>query len=1822
MEFSGLASSPLRGGELPLFRGSVDGARPALFTTAEANSSSQIKRLEQEYALRGELDAAWAARPVALMRNASHAILTLEDPGGEPLESLLDGTMPTELFLRVAIAITRAIQRTHERGLIHKDVKPANVLVDVAHDAAWLTGFGLASRLVRESQQPDAPEMITGSLAYMAPEQTGWMNRSVDARSDLYSLGVTCYEMLTGVLPFTAADPLEWIHCHIARQAIPPDKRNAAVPTQLSAIVMKLLAKNAEERYQTAGGLAVDLERCLAQWTQNGAIESFLLGAQDDSGRLVIPEKLYGRSQQLALLLEEFERVVAGSSTRFVLVSGYAGIGKSAVVNELHKALVPPRGLFASGKFDQYKRDIPYATLGQAFQSLLRRILAQNEIELARWRDALREALGQNGQLVVNLVPELELVIGAQPATAELSAQDAKHRFKAVLQAFLGVFARAEHPLALFLDDLQWIDAATLELLEDLSTRTEGRCLMLIGAYRDNEVDAAHPLVRALDVIHRTGAPIEELKLAPLSIEDVGQMLADCLRCEPDRAAALAKLLHVKTEGNPFFAIQFMTSIADEGLLTFDSRIARWKWDPERILSKGYSENVADLMIAKLNRLPSRCRRALQQLACLGNNVEREQLALMYEGSHEQIDDDLREAVRDRLVLPSERAYRFLHDRVQEAAYSSIPECERAATHLRIGRLLADRTPAAQIEDSVFDIVSQLNRGAALIESADERIRVAELNLIAGKRALAAVANAAALGYFAAGLAMLSEQDWIGHYRVAFDLELNRARSEFLTVDSAAESRLEILASRAKDLADLAAVVHVQVALFNVQSRSDRAVEICLAYLQRIGVNWSGHPGDEEIREEYELLRRRIAGHDIRAFIDLPAMTDPDLLRMMRVLGSLTAAANWVDANLMNLSLLRMANLSLEHGLNEESSIAFTFLTLLLGPRFDDYRTALRFGQLGLDVIDKRGLQRYKTRVYTSYGTLVNTWLRPIRENYLYAQRGFDSGLETGDLTWGAYAARGRAVSRYACGDPLDAVDAELESCLAFSRKVKFPSNVWIAEMQLRFVRQLRGLTPSFTSLSAPEFDEVAFERNFPTGPRPLHDVVKYWMLKAQMRFLADDHAAALDAVVRAESFWEMLVPNPEYAQFALYAALTRAACFDAASPADRVGHLSALERAHRQHTAWAVDCPENFRSGEALIGAEIARIERRELDAERLYEAAIRSARRNGFVPYEAVAQELAGRFHAARGFETIRDAYLRNARANYLRWGAHGKVRHFDQQYPHLAAPVESAGSDRTIGAPMEQLDLTTVMRMSQAVSGEIEFDRLIEVLMRMALEHAGAQRGLLMLPRHDAMRIEAEAVTLFDSIEVRRPQRMRVDSTALPESVYQFVVRTRETVLLDDALTQEPFLSDEYIRLNSSRSILCLPLIKQTQLIGILFLENNLAPAVFTPARIAMLRLLVSQAATSLENARLYMKWKDADAFLAQAQRLSHTGSFSWCPADDEIVYSDEAYRIFALTPSDELTLESTLKYIHPDDVQRVRQVSAEITRSGRDFELENRLKLPDGSIRHLKVVGHRFIGDRGEERFMGAVMDVTEFKEAEERLRKAQTELADMARQTEMGELASLIAHEVTQPLAAIVTNADSCLLWLAKDQPNIAKATKAAERIVKNGHHAAEVIRSIRAQARKAAAELLPLDLNRLLEDTLELMRPDLQRRSISLELCLGNTVGKIMGDATQLQQVVVNLVTNGIDAIEAWKPSPRQLRVTTHRADNGCAVTAVEDTGTGIDKALAARIFEPMFTTKAQGMGLGLSICRSIIESHGGRLWAEPRPGGGSIFRFSIPQAA
>ena len=838
------------------WRDGTDGLRHmvlAVRPVAGQPTSVTLERLAHEHRLKDVLDSAWAVRPLDLVHENGQTTLVLEYAGGEPLHRLIGRPMEIGKVLRMAVALAEALGQLHERGLIHKDIKPSNVLVDPAADKLWLMGFGIASRLPRERQSPAPPEFLEGTLAYMAPEQTGRINRSINSRSDLYSLGVTLYEMLTGSLPFTAATPMEWVHCHIARQAVSPTERLENVPAAVSAIIMKLLAKTPEERYQTAAGVERDLRRCLAAWLTQACIVDFPLGEHDIPDRLLLPEKLYGRESEIDTLLAAFDRVVASGRPELVLVSGYAGIGKSSVVNDLHKALVPRRGLFATGKFDQHKRDIPYVPLAQAFQSLVQPLLSKSEAELSTWRDAFRQALGPNGSLIMDLVPDLKLIIGEQPPVSDLSPQDAQRRFQLVIRQFIAVFARPEHPLALFLDDLQWLDVATLDVIEDLLIASEVQHLMVIGAYRDNEVGLTHLLPRKLDAIRKAGAVVQEIKLAPLSSEDLRLLIEGSLRCSPDRANPLAQLVHEKTAGNPFFSIQFLSSLAEDGLLTFDHRNAGWVWDLKHIHEKGYTDNVVDLMAGKVSRLPTNSQKALQQLACLGIGADFPLLTMVFERSKDDVHGDLQDAVRTGLVLRSEHAYRFIHDRVQEAAYSLIPEGLRSEAHLRIGRLLAAQTAPAETEEKIFEIVNQFNRSSDLIISSEERQRIAELNLIAGKRAKISTAYASALKYLAAGRALLTEESWNDNYELVFATELDMAVCELLTADMpTAENRLSMLAQRAKTARHTAAVARARLTLYTTLDRSDRGVGVCLEYLQRSGTTWSPHPTSDEVRQEYD----------------------------------------------------------------------------------------------------------------------------------------------------------------------------------------------------------------------------------------------------------------------------------------------------------------------------------------------------------------------------------------------------------------------------------------------------------------------------------------------------------------------------------------------------------------------------------------------------------------------------------------------------------------------------------------------------------------------------------------------------------------------------------------------------------------------------------------------------------------------------------------------------------------------------------------------------------------------------------------------------------
>jgi PAS domain S-box-containing protein len=1562
----------------------------ALSPVMERPAPATIKKIEHEFSLRDELNPAWAIRPSALTHQQSRTMLVFEDPDGEPLARLLRRPVQLEHFLRCAIVLAAALGQVHKHGLIHKDVKPANVLVNAVLDRAWLRGFGIASRLLRERQRAEPPEFISGTLAYMAPEQTGRMNRSVDSRSDLYAFGVTLYEMLTGSLPFTASEPMEWVHCHIAKQPILPGHRVQNIPGPVSAIIMKLLAKPPEERYQTAAGVESDLRRCLEDLDREGGVHDFALGDHDRPDYLQIPEKLYGREREVETLLASFDRIVNGGVPELVLVSGYSGVGKSSVVNELQPVLVPPRGLFASGKFDQYKRDIPYSTLAQAFQSLIQPLLTKSETELDKWRHDLCEALDQNGQLIVDLVPGLKLVIGDQPPVPEGPAQDAQRRFQLVFRRFIGVFARREHPLALFLDDLQWLDAATLDLLEDLLTRSELQHLMLIGAYRDNEVDAVHPLMRKLEAIKSAGGKVKEIRLAPLAQEHLEQLLADALRCEPEQTAPLAHLVHEKTGGNPFFTIQFISSLAEEKMLTFDHDAAFWRWDLSRIHAKGYTDNVVDLMIKKLIRLPSQTQTALQQMACLGNIAETTILSIVLEMSQQQVNTALWESVRQGLVEQLDGAYKFIHDRVQEAAYSLISEASRPEAHLRIGRLLVAHTSPEKREETVFDIVNQLNRGAALISSREERERLAELNLSAGKRAKGSTAYASALRYLIAGAALLGDDGWESCRDLIFALDLERVECEFLTGElDAADARLTALSNRMADTVERAAIACLHMDVRMTLDQSSRAVAVALDYLRHVGIDWSPHPSADQARHEYEQIWSRLGSRAIEDVINLQLMSDPESLATVNVLTKVVPSAFFTDPNLEALTICKAVNLSLDRGNCDASCLAYITFGRIAGPRFGDYQAAFRFGQVGYELIDGRGLKRYQASAYDYFAVWIARWMKHVRSSSDLLRRSFEAANKIGDLVFAAYAKVNLNSDLLFAGDPLNEVQREAELGLAFAQKARFGVVADATTAQLALIRTLRGLTPKLGCFDSGEIEELSFERHLASNPAFAISECWYWIRKLQARYLAGNYEEAMKSSSEAQRLLWTSIAFFEEAEYHFYTALSRAVSCDSVRADERMQHLEALAEHHRRLEIWAENCPDNFENRAALVGAEIARLESRDLDAMRLYEKAIHSARANRFVNNEGLAYERASDFYRSHGFDQFAETYLRNARACYASWGADGKVKQLDRLYPGLKQEQPLPGPTSTITAPVEGLDLGTVIRVSQAVSSEIVLEKLLDTVMRKAMEHAGAEKGLLIVPRGDELQIEAESKIsgndVIVSLRGSSAGAAAIPESIMPESILRYVMRTHESVILDDALSANPFSADPYFVQNRVRSILCLPLLNQAKLSGVLYLENNLAPRVFTSDRITLLRVLVSQAAISLENTRLYQDLQESQSYLAEAQRLSTTGSFGWKPASGETVWSEETYRIFALEPKTQPTVEFVLSRVHPEDRQSVQQLIERVSRERTEFDIEHRLLMPNGSIKYVHVVGRPSENESGCLEFVGAVTDVSGRKRAEQKFR---------------------------------------------------------------------------------------------------------------------------------------------------------------------------------------------------------------------------------------------
>lgn len=1435
---------------------------------SERPDMETIARFRHEFELVGSIDPGWAVVPLELDLITGQIALILSDPGGTPLSRVLDArseiVSPAEilLWLRLSIAMAEALSGCHACGLIHKDIKPGNILVDSVTGMVRLTGFGFASRMPREQRHAEPLLSIDGTFAYMAPEQTGRMNRSVDRRSDLYSLGVTCYELFTGSLPFTAADPMEWVHCHIAVQPMVPSKRMRGIPDQVSAIIMKLLAKTAEERYQTASGLAVDFTRCMEEFERSATITTFSLGEWDQSNELIIPEKLYGRTRESQALLDAFDRVVSSGSSELILVSGYSGVGKSALVNQIHRPLVERSGMFGSGKFDQHKRDFPYDTFAQAFHVLVRQILSGEKAEIARWADDILAAVESNGRLIVDLIPQIELIIGIQPAVPDLPSNEAQFRFLKVFTKFLGVFARPEAPLVLFLDDIQWMDSGSMKLLEHIMTNPDVSYILMICAYRDNEVHSSHPVMLTLYVIRAAEARIVDILLRPLSLADLCSLVADALHCFADQADDLARLVFEKTAGNPFFSIQLLLTLVEENLLVYDVEARSWIWDVASINNMSYSDNVVELMTGKLLRLAESSRAALQRLACLGISSRVATLGMIFDRSTEEVVAEMEEALRSGFLFINGDMISFAHDRIRDAAYEALPSGERAAVHLHIGRRLLTAMSDEAIVDEVFDVVYQLNCCAELIDDPGERARLCRLNVVAGKKAKASTAYDSARAYFMYAKSLLAADAWEQSLDETFDLFVNLSECEHLASNhDEADKLFRLLLDNARSEDQRAQVWCLRLRVAMVSGRYGDAVTIAIEALALLGLICP--ESDAELQGEIDSCRAElkflVGDRTITDLAATPTCVEPKVLTLLGILADAIPCAYHIRPMLYPFMVLKDLILSLRHGVTADSSTAFSSYAVVLVGRYEEIEAAFEFSSLALALNDRFANKQIAGTLLFRHGYFVTPWRKPISSALATLDESYRACMETGNMVYAAYTVSYSGWLMFEKGSPLDEVLSAMRKFISFAHNSRIGWALHAIRYQELFVAGLQGITEQALvseTGSASSADSLAAltATNFGYG------IAFYHVMQQITPLLLGRFEEALAASVAAAPMSVKVSPSVMEATHHFYYALTITALFDQSAPEQQEEFSESLVLHRRKLKLWAANCPETFACRCSLVEAEVARIERRDIDAMHLYEQAITEARGVDQLHIEALANERAGLFCIDRALTSIADTYLRNARYFYLRWGAQAKVAQLDLLYPHLAEDG-ATNSDHTVAfsGHIEGLDLMTVVKAQQAVSGEIVLDRLVEALLRIVVEHAGANRGLLVLSHGDGYRIGASAVTSGNHIEVASStQPLSADD--LPMAIFQYVTHTRERVIVDDAAADNDFSAADYAGRTGTKSILCLPVISRGNLAAVVYLENKLVSSAFTRNHIKALDLLASQAAISLENATLYAELED--------------------------------------------------------------------------------------------------------------------------------------------------------------------------------------------------------------------------------------------------------------------------------------------------------------------------------------------------------------------------
>ncbi|MGA7952728.1 MAG: AAA family ATPase, partial [Gloeobacterales cyanobacterium] len=1582
----------------------------------------KIAWFKHEYKTTQMLDLAGVINTYGLENYQNCWVMILEDFGAESLEKIMKRhKLELDEFWPLGIEIVEILAQMHQQKVTHKDINPSNIVWNPSTGKIKLIDFGISTNLLIENPTSNNPNSLEGTLSYISPEQTGRMNRGIDYRTDFYSLGVTFYEILTGRLPFLGTDAMELVHAHMARQPIAPHKINSKIPQPLSELVMKLMAKNAEDRYQSAYGIKKDLERCQEYWqTKEESIQLFPLGQIDTTDHFQLSQKLYGRETEIEQLLAGFERVSQGSN-EIILVTGYSGIGKSSLVREVYKPIAQKGGYFISGKFDQYQRDIPYDSLAQAFRSLVKQLLTENEERITYWRERLLAALGENGQVIIEAIPEIELIIGPQKAVPELAPTEAQNLFNRVFQSFVNVFAQANHALVLFLDDLQWADEASLKLIQMLMSSDECQYLYVIGAYRDNEVSPTHPLTLMLEEIRKASVRLHQIHLNPLNCSCVEQLVAETLRRSVEEVKSLAKLILAKTQGNPFFINQFLKSLYKEQLLSFDYIRGYWQWNLEQIQAQNITDNVVEFMAVKIQKLETNTQEILKQAACIGNQFDLQTLATVGEKPLHEVALVLWPAISEGLVLPLSKTYKlaeldiqdlaetlsveykFAHDRIQQAAYSLISNTEKIAIHGRVGEFLLWHTLPEDREQKIFDIVNQLNNAKELYSQSEKWEELVRLNLQAGKKAKASAAFQSAYHYFQFGLSLLPENSWQDQYKLTLELYLEAAETAYLNgnVDETEELAATIV-EQAKTTLELVKIYEVQIRAYSSKSQLLKAIEVGCEILEQLGINFPRNPGQADVEQALAKTRLSWSGQDPLELLSLPRMTDPEKLATISILSELIHPTFDALPQLCSLVIFSMFDLSVGYGNTVVSVHAYASYGRILCATGLDLEKGYQFGQLALKLVEHLNAREAKAEVMFHVYSFTVHWKKHIKETLAPLLEAFRIGQENGDFQYGCISTYAHCYYAFWMGEELDILERKIEKYSHAMAKLNQRHVKTYQDRYWQFSLNLLGQSEDPLRLMGSRYDEekmlpIIIEMN------DIYSFGELYLDKCFLCYLFCEYHKALEYTAIVEANLVGMSGTMGAPIFYVYDSLTRLALYAEVSNHEQQQYLEKVKANQEKLGIWSNSAPKNFQHKFYLVEAERARILGNEREAREFYDLAIALAQENKYLNEEALAYELAGRFYLSKNQKHVARYYLQDAHYTYQRWGAVAKVRELEKQYPQFLAKAHSNDVENNIcisttttgtgKTSSDVLDLNSVLKASQTISSEIIQRNLLEKLMRIMIENAGAQTGFLLLEKDQRLFIEAEGTGEQDEVIVTQAS-VSENSERLPTSLVNYVARTKEDVVLADAAHEGRFIADSYIVRNQSKSILCTAIVHQGKLIGLLYLENNLSTGVFTPERLEVLKLLSSQAAISLQNAQLYVSLRENERRLNQFLEAMPVGVFVTNAKGQPYYANQTAQQILGkgivteataaqLTETYQAYLAGT-EQLYPAEKQPiVRALNSERTTIN-DLEIHQADKIVP-----LEVSATPVFDEKGQIVYAIATFtDITQRKQAEEALRIAE------------------------------------------------------------------------------------------------------------------------------------------------------------------------------------------------------------------------------------------